>query len=340
MFSTTISTWAYLVWEALQDLGHDPRLVFERAGLDPARLADPNARYPQSHMHKLWCEAGDVTNDPCFGLEAGRRWKPTTFHALGFAWLASSTLHDALERLTRYIHVVNSSVKAQLELRGARYVFTYGLANTNSAVTVHPATIDAGIVALMQMCRQICGQGYEPQGVLMTHARPPCHGRLEAFFRAPVQYDAGSNGLVFDAQSIDRRLPTANAELARINEEVVLKYLSHLDRASVATQVKSHLIELLPAGHVGEEPIAQSLNMSLRSLQRKLLEEGTSYARLLEETRRDMAKNYIENSILSINEIAYLLGFSEPANFTRAFRRWYDVTPSSYRGTIQKTAFS
>jgi AraC-like DNA-binding protein len=80
--------------------------------------------------------------------------------------------------------------------------------------------------------------------------------------------------------------------------------------------------------------------MSLRSLQRKLLEEGTSYARLLEETRRDMAKNYIENSILSINEIAYLLGFSEPANFTRAFRRWYDVTPSSYRGTIQKTAFS
>jgi AraC-like DNA-binding protein len=336
MFSTTISTWAYLVWEALQDLGHDPRLVFEKSGLDPSRLSDPNARYPVAGMLKLWGEASDLTGDPCFGIEAGRRWKPTTFHALGFAWLASSTLHDALMRLTRYVHVVNSSVKAQLELRGTRHVFTFGV--SAGTATAHPAAIDASLVALMQMCRQISGQGYAPQGVLMSHARPPCHGRLEAFFRAPVQYDAGANGLVFDAQGIDRRLPTANAELARINEELVLKYLSRLDRASVATQVKSHLIELLPAGHVGEESIAQSINMSLRSLQRKLLEEGTSYARLLEETRRDMAKNYIENSSLSINEIAYLLGFSEPANFTRAFRRWYDVTPSSYRGTMQKAA--
>jgi AraC-like DNA-binding protein len=336
MFSTTISTWAYLVWEALQDLGHDPRRVFDTAGLDPARLGDPNARYPQAGMFRLWSEAGEITHDPCFGLEAGRRWKPTTFHALGFAWLASGTLHDALVRLTRYVHIVNSSVKAQLELRGARYVLTYGL--SGSAMTAHPAAIDASQVALMQMCRQICGQGYEPQGVLISHARPPCHGRLEAFFRAPVQYDAEKNGLIFDAQSIDRRLPTANAELARVNEEVVLKYLSHLDRASVATQVKSHLIELLPAGHVGEDAVASSLNLSLRSLQRKLLEEGTSYARLLEETRRDMARGYIENSSLSINEIAYLLGFSEPANFTRAFRRWYDVTPSSFRGALQKTA--
>jgi len=338
MFSTTISTWAYLVWEALQDLGHDPRRVFEQAGLDPARLGDPNARFPQAGMFRLWSEAGEIADDPCFGLETGRRWKPTTFHALGYAWLASSTLHDALERLTRYIHIVNSSVRARLEARGARFVFSYAL--SNSAVAVNAAAVDASLAALMQMCRQICGQGYEPQGVLISHPRPPCHGRLEAFFRAPVQYDAEIPGLVFDAQTIDKRLPTANAELARINEEVVLKYLSQLDRASVATQVKSHLIELLPAGHVGEEAITSRLNMSLRSLQRKLLEEGTSYARLLEETRRDMARSYIENSSLSINEIAYLLGFSEPANFTRAFRRWYDVTPSSYRGTLQKTSFS
>ena len=78
--------------------------------------------------------------------------------------------------------------------------------------------------------------------------------------------------------------------------------------------------------------------MSLRSLQRKLLEEGTSYTRLLEETRRDLAKNYVENSTLSLNEIAYLLGFSEQANFTRAFRRWYATSPSAYRGTLRDTA--
>jgi len=336
MFSTTLTSWALLIWQALQDMGHDPRDVFVSVDLDPAKLADPNARYPVVGMQRLWEEAVRITDDPCFGLEAGRRWHPTTFHALGFAWLASSTLHDALERLSRYVHVVSNAVKADVEPRGASYVLTFG--PPGGKVAAMPASLDAGLAAIMQMCRQICGEGYEPQGVLMSHDRPPCGGRLEAFFRAPIHYDAGENGLVFHAQTIDRRLPTANAELARANEEVVVKYLSHLDRTSIATQVQAHLIERLPSGHVGEEAMAESLNMSLRTLQRKLLEEGTSYARLLEETRRDLAKNYIENSTLSLNEIAYLVGFSEQASFTRAFRRWYATSPSAYRGTLRESA--
>ena len=329
MFSTTISSWALLIWKALQELGHDPNLVFQKVGLDPKLLADPNSRYSVSKMRSLWNEAMVITNDPCFGLQAGKRWHPTTFHALGYAWLASNSLADALERLRRYAHLVSSSLEMTVEMRGADYAVTFGMPD-RSTVAV-PAASDAGLAALVQMCRQICGDDFTPRAVLMSRGRPLCSERFEDFFRSPVEYGVQANGLIIDATMVERRLPTGNAELARVNEDVVIKYLSHMDHASIATQVKAHLIDRLPSGHFSEEAIAQSLNLSLRSLQRRLLEEGTGYFRLLEETRRDLAKDYIENTKLSINEIAYLLGFSEHANFTRAFRRWYDASPSAYR---------
>jgi AraC-like DNA-binding protein len=336
MFPTSISSWALLVWQALREQGHDPDAVFKTAGLDPARLADPNARYSAADMQKLWIEADTITANPCFGLEVGKLWHPTTFHALGYAWLASSTLLDALGRLSRYAHIVHSAIKVKVDLQGASYILTIVFPEKMFYGIWSP--IDAGIVAFVQMCREICGDGYEPQKVLMSHPRQPCCDRFEAFFRAPIQFNSTENGVVLNALTIEKRLPTANAELARVNEEVVIKYLSHLSHASIATQVKERLIERLPSGHFSETLIAECLNMSLRSLQRKLLEEGTSYHRLIEETRRDLAKDYVESSMHSINEIAYLLGFSAQANFTRAFRRWYDTSPSAYRESFNKTA--
>jgi AraC-like DNA-binding protein len=96
-------------------------------------------------------------------------------------------------------------------------------------------------------------------------------------------------------------------------------------------QVKTKLIQELPSGNISEEIIAEDLYMSQRSLQRRLREEGTTYKELLNETRRDLAAQYIKASSVSINEITYLLGFSEPSNFSRAFKRWTGVSPSEYR---------
>ena len=100
---------------------------------------------------------------------------------------------------------------------------------------------------------------------------------------------------------------------------------------SSTIQVKTKLIQELPSGHICEENIAEDLYMSQRSLQRRLREEGTTYKELLNETRRDLAAQYIKVSGVSINEITYLLGFSEPSNFSRAFKRWTGVSPSEYR---------
>jgi AraC-like DNA-binding protein len=96
-------------------------------------------------------------------------------------------------------------------------------------------------------------------------------------------------------------------------------------------QVKTKLVDHLPSGAITEKDIADLLNMSLRSLQRKLEEKGYTYKQLLEETRRELAEQYIRNSRLSLGEITYMLGFSELSNFSRAFKRWTGKSPQHYR---------
>ena len=110
--------------------------------------------------------------------------------------------------------------------------------------------------------------------------------------------------------------------------------MANLSDSEVSARVKSKLIELLPSGKVNEEVVAGSLNMSLRSLQRKLSDENVSYKELLESTRMTLALEYIKLPKYSINEITYLLGFSEQSNFSRAFKRWTKQTPTSYRANI------
>ncbi|MEA2094390.1 MAG: helix-turn-helix transcriptional regulator, partial [Pseudomonadota bacterium] len=108
-------------------------------------------------------------------------------------------------------------------------------------------------------------------------------------------------------------------------------YLARFDRANITMQVRSKIIEQLHDGAPKQEDIAGTLHVSLRSLQRKLKDEHTSYKTLLENTRQQLAMQYLRDSQRSIGEITYLLGFAEPSNFTRAFRRWTGQSPGEFR---------
>ncbi len=126
-------------------------------------------------------------------------------------------------------------------------------------------------------------------------------------------------------------MATANPELVRINDQNVTDYLAHLDRHDVTMQVRAKLIERLPSGQVTEEEIANSIHISQRSLQRRLKEQGLSFTQLLANTRSELGLQYVRDPQRSFNEIAFLLGFSEPGNFIRAFKRWHGKSPSEYR---------
>ena len=102
-------------------------------------------------------------------------------------------------------------------------------------------------------------------------------------------------------------------------------------RNAYGREARIRLMELLPSGQTSTQRVAEALHLSVRNLQRKLAAHGTSLARLREEARRELANQYVRNSRLSVGEITYLLGFAEPASFTRAFHRWYGMSPSACR---------
>lgn len=328
MQPTTISSWALLIWKAIESHGRDPRSLFQQAGVDPKKLRDPNGRYPISALTRLWRLAAKTTGDLCIGLTAARFLHPTTLHALGYSWLASDTLREALERGERYHRLVSNGFEARLETLPDQYRF---IMQPGDAVVFADEAVDAAMAIVLMMCRASCGADFSPLRVQMLRKTPADPGAYARLFRAPIEYGANTNAFLFSRQVADTTLPTGNAELARANDKVITEYLVRFDRGSIKRRVELKLLEQLSSGHASQETIAKALHMSSRTLQRKLKEEGTTYKDLLDETRRYLAAQYVRESRLSVSEITFLLGFSEPANFSRAFKRWTGRSPSDYR---------
>ncbi|MDX2315299.1 MAG: AraC family transcriptional regulator [Gammaproteobacteria bacterium] len=326
---TNLASSSLSVWRALESYGVDPAPLFEQAGLDPQKLYDPNARYLDSRLYKLWRSAAETTKDPYIGLRVASFWHPSAAHALGYSWLASATLKDALQRTVRYFRMISD--KERLSFTESDEEFRLVIENPIADYPTAFEDLDASFAALVNLCRLCYGESFNPRRITMGRPALPDPEPFAEQFRAPIQYSGNENSVCFDKAVAEAALPTANAEVARANEQIVQEYLARFDRSSVAMQVRARLTEQLSSGHANQESVANALHMSLRSLQRRLNDEGTSYKDLLDETRRELASHYMAESHRSINEITYLLGFSEPSNFSRAFRRWTGCSPSAYR---------
>jgi len=194
-------------------------------------------------------------------------------------------------------------------------------------------SFDAAVATLFQMCKITYGPELTLEKMCFTHSAPDCAKKFDQFFGLNVRFDADETQVLFSKNSFEIKLPTSNPELARMNDQVVIDYLKSFDKMNISIQVRSKIIEQLTNGVPQQNQIASSLNLSLRSLQRKLNDENTSYKDILADTRLQLSQQYLKGSDRPIIEIGYLLGFSEPGNFARAFRRWTGTSPHEYRET-------
>ena len=323
MGPSTLSSWALLIARTLQARGIDAEALFRRAGLNPEHLGDPDVRYPIHGVQKLWALGVEATKDSCFGLEVGKFWHPTTFHAIGYTAIAAKTVRETLTYLARYMRVVTTGLSLELADLDEQVVVNFALLlRTTSSIWAH-----AAVTSIVILCRDARGAEINPVGVSLVQADGMCLKRMEEFFRCPVSIGASHTSLKFRRADLDAPLSTANQTLVRANEAVLSEYLSRLGVSDFVFRVRTKLIHLLPTGEINAEAVARSLNVSLRSLQRQLREEGITFRQLIDSTRRDLAEHYLKDSTLSVAEVAYLLGFGETSSFTRAFRRWTGHTP-------------
>jgi AraC-like DNA-binding protein len=324
--ATTLTSWTRAIRKALDAAGVDSAALFAQAGLDIAALADPQARFPATATRQLWKLAVQATGNPAFGLEAARHAGQTSFHALGYSLNASATLKEAFERLLRYFRVVTEIADLSLDAESSRYRLRIG--TPADATAPADEAVDAFCSVVVRMCRGIYRRDYAPLRVQLQHAEPIDSSAYQRAFRAPVEFGADCNAIDFDVADFDRALEGANPELAQHNEEIAARYLARFAKPQLATRLQVWLVEQLPSGVPPQQKAAEHLHLSLRSLQRKLAEQGTSYKQLLDETRRGLALSYLRDARYSISELSYLLGFSDTSSFTHAFRRWTGSAPS------------
>ena len=155
-----------------------------------------------------------------------------------------------------------------------------------------------------------------------------------AAFRCPVTFDAERNSLKFSRADFDLKLPTFNPQLAELHERYAGEYLRQFDHAQTSYRVREAIIRKLPDGEPRRDDVASELHMSERTLQRRLEEEKPSFVQLLDDTRRELADQYLGRLHLSLAQAAYLLGFSDQSSFFRACKRWFNLSPGQYRSQL------
>lgn len=324
------------VIRALEARGVATAAILDAAGLGARPTNDPLNRVPLEAVHRLLTAAVELTGDPYVGLYAANFLHAPNLHALGYALTASSTLRQFLERLVRYFRLLSGSTRPRLcESKGAV---------TLEFVQVTPTphlTDDIFGLFLVHQIRELSDGRIRPSLVRLNRPAPPDDGtRHRREFGCEMQFDADCSSFTFDAGLVDLPLSGGSRDLAEQNERIVISHLAKLDRSDIQTRVRALLLQQLPSGNVTKEDVAKRLFMSPRTLQIKLAKSRTTFQDVVNDTRRALACGYIENSAMSITEIAYLLGFSDTSNFSRAFRRWTGRSPRAYAEQLRRSIHS
>ncbi|MGI9331006.1 MAG: AraC family transcriptional regulator [Gammaproteobacteria bacterium] len=331
--NTNLATGAQILAETLrQDYDIDPTDVFAAADLDMSRLNVPGARYPWPNLRKLWEAATRFSGDPCFGLQAGKRARVSSYHAIGFSWVSSASLREALERLCRYRRVLSTiDIEVLLEEEEPD-LLTLSLRFPDPDLMPGAANVDAFLCGMTRLMQAATRPDFFPEVVMIPHDDQGLRQRYIDTLGPGVQFDSSRAGFSLRMADAEAHLPGDNPELANANDQVAERYLASLDPERVASAVREILVEIMPSGTVRQDDVAQRMNRSLSTLQRQLSAEGISFQKLRDETRRRLAEEYIRAQEMSLSQIAYLLGFSDQSNFSRAFKRWTGLSPREYRG--------
>lgn len=330
--NTSSGGWILIVSNALEALGCDSNAIFAKAGINLSDATDPNSRFSVKDMTKVWACAVAETGNDAIGLEAAVHYKPTSFHALGYSILASTNLKEAFLRLAKYTAVVSNAGKISVTEELQRYkVCLERSVDEDGTPLISDEALDAFIACLIYICRYLYHSDFSPLLVELERPAPLDVGPYENAYGCSVVFSMPESSIYIAKVEMDRELPTGDAELAYINDQVIVNYLARLERGDVVGQVQAKIIETLPGGESSQEAVAAALNLSLRSLQRKLQLAGTSYSEEYDKVRMHLAKKYLNQSHRSIVDVSFMLGFKNLSSFSRAFKRWTGMSPARYR---------
>jgi AraC-like DNA-binding protein len=297
-------------------------------GLDEAALSQPGAQLPIRTVEALVQRARELSGEPGLGFHLGLQMRISAHGDLGFAAMTASTVREALEIAQRFTPTRTTAIGLRLhEGSGVAALVIDEHAPLGEARDV---VLLALVVGIWQMGNALTGRELAGD-VDLAFDEPEYFARFAPFSPGRIRFGQATNQLVFDPGVLDLSFVMADPVAQRVAREQCERALDVIgQKASLLTQVRG-LIPQQEGGFRTLEQVARCLHVSGRTLKRRLSEHGTSFSELLDEQRRHLAMLLLRSPDSSIEDVADRLGYTDPANFTRAFRRWTGQTPRAFR---------
>ena len=325
-----------LAYERGRKEGVDVEVLLRQAHLTPHEIKNKDAQLDVQNQIKFAALVADATSDPLLGFHLAYSYDLRELGLLYFVIASAETLLGALLRVARYSDVANEGVDLEVNkgnLLRVRPHFS-GIARHSD---VHQ--MEFWMASLVRICRELIGTNFKPIEVRIMHDRREQAREMEKLLRCAVKTSADVDEIIFSRESGEYPIVSADPYLNRLCVRVCEETLARLGKKTSPLKVKVENVvaALLPHGEMHFDAVAVQLGMSGRTLARKLALEGHSFTKILEDLRLALARRYLAESEMSISEIAWLLGYSEVANFTHAFHRWTETNPRTARAKARRS---
>jgi AraC-like DNA-binding protein len=311
--------------------GADPAAIAASVGFDRSLLADPDAGIPIAQEAALWEAASVAASDPDLGLHAAEALRAGEFDVIDYAIRTAPDVREALARLARYNRLVHDLAVVEVTDTADGVDVVHRFDAIGTAPSRHASEFT--LASVLVVAAQATGARMAARRVEFAHPEPAATSEHERVFGVRPRFGARVSALSLSHESAARRVLKADAALSRIVTAHADALLAARQPAAptLTEEVRRCVAADLAHGLPSLAQVAQRLRTSPRSLQRRLREDGTRFADLVDGVRRELALRYVADPKLSLGEVAYLLGFAEPSPFHRAFRRWTGTTASALR---------
>ncbi len=303
------------VRQLLDGDGIDWRRCLESTGIAPADLDRDGLTVTLRQEERLFANLLALTGDPAIGLRLGRQYSPQRYGLFGYAMLSAPT----------------TWLRLGLDIGGRDVVFSFG-DRVPLQEAVRDFFYDRDTLAVKVAMDELLGDPAPITRVVLPHDGHGLASRYRRAFGCPVEFNSAlGSSLTFPTRLLEHHLPFRDAATSeRLQAQCQALLARFRQRSDLASEVREIIVSQ-PGYFPGIEVVAKRMSVSVRTLRQRLAEEGTGYQKILDQVRHGLACEYLENTRLPMQEIARLVGFDEPGNFTHAFKRWSGRTPSTYR---------
>lgn len=327
---TTNAGWVRAIYLVLQEAGLDSDALFTSFDIPTIVLAQSDVRVDVSKVRKLWTHVTQTTGNDAISLSV-TLYVNNTANIVTVLGSASKNLRDATEKMSKFISAATTALHVT---SFSDDYFNVEIGATATGVYVGDEAMDAVMARITHLAAMASSPGIKPLRVLLRRPPPQAILEFERFFNCPIEFSQETNRIVFSLESAIRPLKTTNLSLSTHLEQYLKEYIEKNLPSDTTNQliknIYRNLSDMLPMGKPTIVQMAKRLNMSQRTLQRKLKEENVSFQELLNKIRFDLASYYLKKGDYTIEAISDLLGFSSYTSFIRFFKSETNLTPKEF----------